>query len=272
MGKVFSWKEIERREIPQLSSFSTIVGKIRQDLEITDGVIGGILCGSILWDACNQRSDIDCVVLYDPVKRREVVKTLRGINQTAADLHVPAELIPLDLHIVRTPLHHIGPSFAAHLRYASENGGLIKTNPLPLFVFDNTTIVEDIRGYLRNKLRRLEKGISALPIMEVAELHRFLQKVLEAPVHVARKILWWQKVEMPDDSKQMVLHYYPDIANAQECELFMEITLADNAYTTELLAQLQYPDRARYSEAIDKLKDLAWDTLEFVRLNALRLA
>lgn len=272
MGKVFSWKEIERREIPQLSSFSAVVGKIRQDLEVADGVIGGILCGSVLWNTCNQRSDIDCVVVYDPVKRREVVKALRGINQTAANLHVPTELIPLDLHIARTLLHHIGLSFAAHLRYATENGGLIKVNPLPLFVFDDASVIEDIRGYLRNKLRRLEKGMSALPTMEVAELHRFLQKVLEAPVHVARKILWWRKVEMPDDSKQTVLHCYPDIADTQEHELFTKITIADNEYTTELLVQLQYPDQARYSEVIDRLKDLAWDTLEFVRLNALRLA
>lgn len=271
MGKVFSWNEIEERKIPQPSDFTTIVSKIRQDLGATDGVVGGILCGSILWNSCNQRSDIDCVVVYDPAKRREVVGVLRGINQAAADHHVPAEMIPLDLHIARTPLHHIGLSFAVHLRYATENGGLIKENPLPLFVFDDASVVEDVRGYLRNKLRRLEKGVSALPTMEVAELHRFLQKVLEAPVHVARKILWWQKVETADDSKRTVMHHYPDIASAQERDLFAKITTTDSEYTTELLTQLQCPDKVRYSQAIEGVKDLAWDTLEFVRLNALRL-
>lgn len=271
MGKVFSWNEIESGEIPQYSDFSTVISKIRQDLETTDGVVGGILCGSVLWNSCNQRSDIDCVVVYDPAKRREVVEVLRGINRTAADLHVPAELIPLDLHIARTPLHHIGLSFAVHLRYATENGGLIKTNPLPLFTFDNASIVEDVRGYLRNKLRRLEKGVIALPTMEVAELHRFLQKVLEAPVHVARKILWWQKVETPDDAKRTVMRYYPNIASVQERKLFAKITAADNQYTTELLVQLQNPDKNRYSQTIEGVKDLALDTLEFVRLNALRL-
>lgn len=271
MGKVFSWNEIEERKIPQPQDFETVVSKIRQELGVADGVIGGILCGSILWNSCNQRSDIDCVVVYDHTKRREVVEVLRGINQVAADLHVPTELIPLDLHIARTPLHHIGLSFAVHLRYATENGGLIKTNPLPLFAFDDAGVVDDVRGYLRNKLRRLEKGLSALPAMESAELHRFLQKVLEAPVHVARKILWWQKVETPDDAKRTVIRYYPDIASAQERELFAKITAADSQYTTELLAQLQNPDKSRYSEAIEEVKDLAWNTLEFVRLNALRL-
>ena len=271
MGKVFSWNEVEERKIPQPSDFTTVVSKIRQDLGATDGVVGGILCGSILWNSCNQRSDIDCVVVYDPAKRREVVGVLRGINQAAADHHVPAEMIPLDLHIARTPLHHIGLSFAVHLRYATENGGLIKENPLPLFVFDDTRVVEDVRGYFRNKLRRLEKGVSALPTMEVTELHRFLQKVLEAPVHVARKILWWQKVETADDSKRTVMRYYPDIASAQERDLFAKITTADSEYTTELLAQLQCPDKVLYSRAIEEIENLAWDTLEFVRLNALRL-
>ena len=271
MGKVFSWQEIEEGKIPQPQDFTIIVKKIRQELEATDGVIGGILCGSILWNSCNQRSDIDCVVVYDPEKRREVVEILRGINQTAANLHVPAELIPLDLHIAGTPLHHIGLSFAVHLRYATGNGGLIKENPLPLFVFDDASVVEDVRGYLRNKLRRLEKGVSALPTMEVVELHRFLQKVLEAPVHVARKILWWQKVETPDDAKRTVMRHYPDIANTQERELFAKITAADSQYTIELLAQLQNPNKNRYSETIEEVKDLTWDTLEFVRLNAFRL-
>lgn len=271
MGKVFSWREIEEGKIPQPQDFAIVVSKIRQKLEAADGVIGGILCGSILWNSCNQRSDIDCVVVYEPRARREVVEVLRGINQAAADLHVPAEMIPLDIHIARTPLHHIGLSFAVHLRYATENGGLIKANPLPFFTFNDASVVDDVRGYLRNKLRRLEKGVSALPTMENAELHRFLQKVLEAPVHVARKILWWQRVETPDDAKRTVMRYYPDIASAQERELFAKITVTDSQYTTELLAQLQNPDKVRYSQAIEKVKDLAWDTLEFVRLNALRL-
>ena len=271
MGKVFSWDEIKKGKIPQPSDFTTIVSRIRQDLGVTDGVIGGILCGSILWNSCNQRSDIDCVVVYDPVKRRKVVDVLRGINQAAANRHVPAELIPLDLHIAKTPLHHIGLSFAVHLRYAAENGGLIKENPLPFFVFDDASIVEDVRSYLRNKLRRLEKGLGALPTMEVAELHRFLQKVLEAPVHVARKILWWQKVETPDDAKRTIMRYYPNIANAQERDIFAKITTTDSKYTTELLAQIQHPDEDQYSRVIEEIKDLVWDTLEFVRLNALRL-
>lgn len=271
MGKVFSWGEIERKEIPQPSDFSAVVSKTRQNLEVTNGVVGGILCGSVLWNSYNERSDIDCLVVYDPAKRREVVKALRDINQTAATLHVPVELIPLDLDVVRTPMHYIGPSFADHLRYAAENGGVIKKNPLPLFVSDSISVVENLRGYFRNKLRRLEKGVSTLPTMEGAELLRFLQKVLEAPTHIARKLLRWQGVEMSDDSKRTVTFHYPDIANAREYELFVKITTIDSQYTAEILTQLQHPNQDQYSRVIGEIEELAWDTLEFVRLNALRL-
>ncbi|MDP3729590.1 MAG: hypothetical protein Q8R26_02480 [bacterium] len=271
MGKVFSWDAIEKGEIPQHLNFVTVINKIKQDLEATEGVVGGILCGSIL-RSCNQRSDIDCVVVYHPEKRREVMRILRDINQTAADLFVPIDLIPLDLGIARTSLHHIKLSFAFHLRYAAQNGGVIKENPLPSLVLDGVSMIDDVRGYFRDKLWKLEKGLSVLPMMGVVELHRFLQKVLESPVHVARNILRWQNVRMPDDSRQTVLRNYPRYATLLERELFAKIIYVDTRYTTELLAQLQCPDKDRYAQVIEEIKDLAWDTLEFVRLNAVHLA
>ena len=43
-------------------------------------------------------------------------------------------------------------------------------------------------------------------------------------------------------------------------------------YTTELIAQLRSHNEDQYAQVIDDIHDLTWDTLEFVRLNALRLA
>ena len=43
------------------------------------------------------------------------------------------------------------------------------------------------------------------------------------------------------------------------------------AQIAALLAQIQHPDEDQYSRVIEEIKDLVWDTLEFVRLNALRL-
>lgn len=271
MGRVFSWNEIEEGKIPKLADFPVIVKKIRQDFEAEKGIIGGIFCGSIIGNNYNQRSDIDCVVMYDPAKRYEAVRVLQNINQIAAKLYVPVEFIPLDLHIVRTPLHFIDLPFFDHLRYAVKNNGLIKENLIPFFNFDGASEIEDVRGYLRNKLRRLEKGVSALSTMEIVELHLFLQKMLEAPMRVAWKMLWLQGMEMADDSRQVILRHYPDIASTQERELFAKINAADTRYSIELLLQLQCLDKARYSRIIENIKSLALDALEFVRFNALRL-
>lgn len=270
MGRVFSWSEVEQRKVPHAASFSKVVSRIRHDLEATEGVVGGILCGSLLWNCCTPRSDIDCVVVYDPEKRREVMAVLQRINQEAAELYVPVDMIPVDSQMAGTPMHHIGLSFATHLRYAARNGGLVKQNPLSLFLFDEGNAKEDIRGYLRNKLRMLDEGTSRFSAMEEAEFHRFLQKMLEAPLHIARKMLWWQKVDTPDDSKQAVLCHYPRIAEARERKLFERVNATDSRYTRVLLAQLQRHNRDQYARVIEEIRGLAWDTLEFVRLNALR--
>lgn len=271
MGRIFSWNEIEEKKIPQLQNFTNLVNQIRKELEILDGIIGGILFGSMLWNNHNQRSDIDCLLVYNPIAQKKVFKVLNYINKIASDFYIPLEIIPLDLRIIKTSLHHIGLSFADHLNYAVKNGGIIKTNPLPFFIFNNKNKDDDIREYLKNKLRKLEKGLSAIHIMKDADLYRFLQKILEAPVHVARKILWWQNIKMPNDSKQTVSFHYLNIANQKEKELFIKINAIDSQYTTELLKQLKNPNKIEYNKIINEIKKIAWDTLKFVKLNAFRI-
>lgn len=272
MGKVFSWNEVECRMIPHQSDFSSTVEQVRKRLEAADGIIGAILCGSILYGDHNQRSDIDCVVVYDPTQRREVTHALRSVRKDAAHLYVPIEFIPIDASIAPTSLHSIGLSFATHLQYAIHMGGVIKKNPLPLFMFDHVSIEEDARGYLRNKFRRFEKSAVEMPTMTESDLHRFLQKILEAPAHIARKILWLKKIPMADDSRREVIKHYSDIASPQEYRLFLYFIQADNRYTAELLTQLHEPDQRRYGLHLEEIKNLVWVAIEFIKLNALRLA
>jgi len=272
MGKVFSWSEIVEGKVPEQQSFANVAKTVRRELKSADGVVGGIICGSILWNNWSKRSDLDCVVVYDPEKRRDVVMTLQEINRFATGLYVPVEMIPLDTSIIKTPMHHIRYSFMVHLRHAIENGGLIKEDLLALFSFDGITAIEDVCGYVRNKLRTVEKGANLLPTMSDPDRCRFLQKVLEAPMHIARKMLWLEGVELLDDRKQTVAQHYATVAGAREHELFEKVLAVDERYTAELHSQLQHPARDRYLRAIEEIQELVWDTLEFVRLNAFRLA
>jgi predicted nucleotidyltransferase len=274
MGKVFSWDEVKEKKIPSIADFTNVVREIRFNLEKAEGVIGGTFFGSTLWNCHNFRSDIDCIVVYDPRRQLEFIEVLWKINRIAADCYVPLEIVPLDLDTVRNSLHSIGPSFAAHLRRAVEKGGVIKENPLPFFAFEGQSDIEDVRGYFCHKLQRLQKGWSLLPVMETAELHRFLQKVIETPIHVARKILWWrnrENREMNDDSKKAVFNSYCKFAGERERKLLEKIIIADRGYTVVLIGQLQELNEDLYFKAIEELKSLVGDVLSFVKFNALML-
>ncbi|MDD4333331.1 MAG: nucleotidyltransferase domain-containing protein [Patescibacteria group bacterium] len=272
MGRVFTFEQIKAGEIPKLSAFTTVTDKIRRDLEAMNGVIGAILFGSVSSGTHNLRSDVDCLVLYDDERQIEVFYFLQKIAKLAATLFVPTEIIPLGLQIAKGPMHTIEPPLIAPLEYAIKNGGLIKENPLRWIFLEHTSRLESVRSYLRRKLQKLQKDLVCLPALEGESLCFSLQKMLEAPVRIARKMLWLQGVEMPDDSKKTVALHYPKIATARACKLFAKITDVDSLYTKELLSQLEHPDKNQYSQTIGDLKGLFGDSLEFVRLNALKLA
>lgn len=274
MSRVFTWDEVEGMKIPDCKSFNEIADWIRVDLGNADGaVIGAVLCGSVLNNTHNRHSDIDCFVVYNQQEERAVFSLLGAIHKYADSLYVPIEFIPLSLEISRTRMHHIGPLFASHLRRAAANGGVIKENPLPLLCFDGgVDLTEDLRNYLRNKLRRLEKGLINISEMEEVELCRFLQGALRTPVHIARKMLEWRGVKITDDAKATIVKHYPTIASSQEKSLFSSINSVDIHYTKMLLLQLQNPNKEHYFRTIDFLKETVWEVLEFTRLNAIRFA
>lgn len=272
MGKVFSWDELEKGKIPRLSDFSVVANKIRHDLEACDAILGAALCGSVIWNHHNQRSDIDCVVVYNPEKRHEAISIFQEINLVASDLFVPVNLMTLDADIAKKRVHHIGFSLIAHLGCAAANGGIVKRSPVPFLAYDNALAAEDVRGYFRSRLRRFEEGLIRLSSMDDCDLVKFLQAVLEAPVHVARTVMLLTGMELVDDSKRAIVANYPNITGARELELFQRITTVDKNYTEELFVQLQHPDKARYFSAINNIKAIAPAALEFVRLNAIRFA
>lgn len=273
MGRLFSWKDVKEKRVPQPSSFVMVERRIGVTLTDANSIIGGLICGSTLYGNHTQRSDIDCVAVYDPNCFGEATEIFQQLSKFANSLYVPLEIMSFDLDIAKTRLHDIGLSFAAHLHNAATNGGIIKEDPLPFFNFDlGFDLTEDNRGYLRNKLKTMKKGINSLDTMRATKLYDFLKKVLEAPIHIARRMLQLSRVEMPDDSKQEVLNHYAKVATLREMELFQRVVGVDSAYTDELVSQLENPDRRRYFEMIKRVKLASFDAFKFVRLNALRLA
>ena len=234
MGKVFLWNDIKNHRVPTPENFEEVVEQLIRCLTHCRGVVGAMLCGSVLMKCSNLRSDIDCLVLYDG--------------------------------------RHISQAFATHLIRTVEHGGVIKTNPLSAVNVPAFDSAESIRGYLRSKLGRFEKSFIDLPAMSERERCYFLQRVLESAVHIARKMLWHWQVNTLDDTKPTISKHYLLKASEEECELFRKIVRVDSQYTEELLEQLRLPNKKRYDQIIQELEELVVDSIRLLKLSALQLS
>jgi len=139
---------------------------------------------------------------------------------------------------------------------------------LPLFCFKKANLADEVYGYIRNKMRRIEKGISRLYVMDERELCQFLQKTLELPVHLTRQILRLYGFSMTPDTKQAVIEKYTKYASPRMRDLFERIISADDKYTKELSSQLISPNKEGYLKVITDLQEIACLTWDFTRANA----
>ncbi len=277
MGRVFSLDEIRRGMVPKIGSFDKSVQEIRARLASTEGVLGAVICGSALSGTITVRSDIDCVVVYERERRNPALEALRSLHGFAASLHVPTEFIPIDSVVAAQGLHSIGRSFATHLERAANRGGVIKYDPLAFIRFPDRDsrreLVLDVMSYLTHKIRRFEKGLVELPVMNPAntELYRFLQKVLESPIHIARKVMCLSATEYCDDSREEVKKRYPRMVRMGLAEPFQILVQEDEDYSWALDEQIRNPEdrEGRYDAVLERVKRRAFWALEFARRNAI---
>jgi len=274
MGRVFSWGEIERKEVPQSKDFGRVCEEIRHELSRTDAVLGAVLFGSALNERFMERSDIDCLLVYDGMERPALTEVLHQLQASARKRHIPLEFIPVDEASAREGIHTIGPSFAWHLEQAVKTHLVIKADPLRFIRLSDSAKsqsarVEDVLGYLRRKILRFEQGIVELPVMAESEYLHFLRKILELPVHVARKVLWLSVPNLSSDSKAHVIRCYPDIVSSPLRGIFQTLLSMDSDYSHEVLVGLHEPDEDRYIDALKTIAKRAFWAFEFARANAI---
>ncbi len=265
MGKVFSWEEIASGKIPKLEDFGIILGLIVSELERCNEIIGGVICGSVIRGDHNIRSDVDCLVVHSGQNILKIIGLLQELNRFAKRLYVPVEFIPVDIRVAHTPT--VEMSFGMHLDWSARNGGCIKTNPIPMLSFD-LDMGQELQNYVRLKLNKLTKRWIKYPEASSEQRFHFLQKILEAPIYIARKIVRWQGVDISfDDSKRRIAELYSEHFNGSESSgFFKEAVLADVSYTTKLLQQLKCCDEVEYSNVVQEIEAIVPDVLEFIRL------
>ena len=276
MGRVFSWSEVSRNEVPGVSSFMEDCREIERSFRGDDSIYGAVFFGSALNVRFTERSDLDCLVVYDDERYVAARDTLIRLQEFALSRYIPIEFVAVDDATARTGLHTIGPSLLWHLERAVDiSGGAIKKDPL-IFINHPASLcvsdVGDVLGYLRRKIYRFETGILNLPVMQPEEMRIFLQKVLESAVHIARKVTWLSTPRFPCDSKHEVITHYPVLATHRLRDIFQTLLDMDVLYSDELLRQLRDPNERRYLAVLDDIKRRAFWAREFARANAFFVA
>lgn len=265
MGQVFTWDTVRHGRVPLLVSFTEVVAALRQEIIEVPSILSALVCGSVIRGDHTVRSDIDCLVVYDHGREDEAFRYMQKATSYAAAKHVPLGFIPCDLLLAGTRMHHVGTSFRQHLEKSVEVGGLLKGDPLAHFA-NSSPVQEELESYMRVKMYSLQEAWSQVDTFSDERAAAYLRKLLEAPLHIARKTLAYRE-QLAADSKVYILQRYaetmpPEMANQLEL-----LTTIDKWYTQELLAAVNAPEEGSYRTILQFLRAMSGEVLKFIRSN-----
>ncbi len=271
MGKVFTWSEVAAKQVPTLESFTVVLESVKEEISANPAFPASLVCGSVIRGDHNIRSDIDCLVFYDANQQAQAFEAMQNLTALAHTHYVPLTFIPADTVVAKTDMHHCGPAFVRHLEVSARQGGRIKHDPLSM-IADSTSFEEENKWYLRLKMYNLQESLAEYPTFSEERKASCLKKMLEAPVHVARRVLQ-NKKQLMGDSKHEVIDQYARHMPEHLGELLHILVAVDRDYTQELEEQLRSPHKKGYQRFIRDLeRHTIYEVLNFVRGNLLEVA
>jgi predicted nucleotidyltransferase len=277
MGRIFTFEQIQKGLIPTRTNFALVIERVTAKLGKSRYVIASQFCGSVAYGTQAERSDVDFVFVYRRAGARRVKQIERELYEFARKLSVPLELIAIDERMARSRMHTISASFMQHLTLTAAINGYARSPVVAALSPRAVSAKEDVRHYLIYKINEHEKGVRFLTSEDDARRCRFLHGVLDDPIHLARKILWYEKQCPTPDTGQAVVRRYLQSYPRQLTRMLERITSADLAYRSFLASLLSATSglsvsRAHYERVLAPIEALAPITLEFLKANALMLA
>ena len=269
MGKVFTWKEVVRKRVPQLEDFVLTIDLLRKAFAPEGSIVGAVAFGSAVRGDYDLRSDIDCFVLYDRAQEYEAFEVMQSVTMMANLRRVPLTCVPCDTLVSATRMHHIGSSLRKHLEVSSRIGGLLKGDPLR-HIANVRSREEEVEEYLRFKLYGIQEASGAARTFSEERFVSYLKKLLEAPMHVARKVLVHRKL-LEGDSKREVFASYVKYMGRELSDHLERLISLDALYTEELREQLRCPHEKGYRMMLQKISSGSEDVISFVRANSMFL-
>lgn len=270
MGRIFSFSEIEKKKVPYRESFNAVARALTEDIGRCEAITSALACGSVLKSRHSRRSDFDCLVIFKEEKREKALAWMESFHNFAnSHYFVPMQFIPVSDAVANTPLCHIEVLFLSHLCWATKNGGVIKGSPMEFLYLDYQNPMDDFRNYLRYKMRAMELGQVTLRSMDDAVFSSFLQKGLESPIHVARKMLQIKEMlpeeEIMELSKEKIVGLCIPYLKSPEQERFLaQLLELDKKYDEELEEQLINPDKFSYRAIESELTHNAYAAAKFM--------
>lgn len=260
MGKIYSWERIENGGVPNVENFSVAKRMILSDLLglIPNEIYGAKVYGSVAKSSPSVRSDFDILVVFN--NNIGIRKLNYLVQEVENKTKVKIEPLILSVQQASEGFHTIDSSFYTHFEGIPSEGNLIGNDPLNKIKPLQGNMVDVCMDYIRQKIRRLNQGhFDAAGV----ELLSVLQRVLESPVALGRKVLYvlqnLDKFEMDenDDSKKSVIRNFNKImvdSNINATD-FNEIVSKDKEYTEFLEETLgQKHNQIEYEQFLDVIK------------------
>lgn len=269
MGQVFTWDAIWNGRIPKKASFRSVANMLRATLEDESSIVFAVMFGSVVRGDSNIRSGLDCAFVYKKDEQEKAMKTVQEIDQAAHALYVPVNFTPCDTVLAKTRMHHVGAVFREHLETSMESGGRIKGKLDGMFV-PTMSNKHEIESYLKYKMHRMQTAFAKISTCNEERLTASLQKALECPSHVARKMLSYEHT-LDGDSKKEVQERYQETMPPLLAEQLDRLLNMDSYYTRELESQVVEPDERRYAAVLCGLEEALPRAVEFLRSNILYL-
>ncbi len=272
MGRFFTTDEVLAKHVPTLGSFYSVVRDLKKTVLQDDQILAAMVYGSSAYGSQNIRSDIDCLIIYDWSQRPTA--TINALRRRAAVEHIQLNITCQDNKFTEPALTHIRPIFLDHLKKVPQHM-ILKGDPLGFFHQGEQNRVADVLEYIRSKVRMFEE-LELVP--DRHDYTRKLQKMMDTPVHVARKILYLICPErMTTDHKLYVGSMYSAVEELpNEAGSLLRSILGIDAHYTRILEDTVRTEYSEYydahGEALLEVEHQYDRCFEFVRSNGLYLA